>query len=286
MRPIKISRSITNRNEDSLNLYLLEIDKYPLLNSDEEVRLSRLVQMGDQQAANRLVEANLRFVVSVAKCHLCPGIALSDLVNSGNMGLIHAAGLFDPTRGFKFISFAVWWIRHFVATEIRNHLRTIRLPKSQLYDISKIRKIRDELEQLLEREPTDEEINLYANESIEKIKGLNTISSHIQSLDAPTSEEEGYSLLTELSDESSVPADHLVYKGSFSDEFVQYMSMVLPNRMQRILKWYYGLDGFEEKTLQDIASIFGITRERTRQLKDEGIHKMRRFYEEKNGYRN
>lgn len=286
MRPIKITRSITNRNEESLNLYLLEIDKYPLLNTDEEVRLSRLIQAGDKQAANKLIQANLRFVVSVAKCHLCPGIALSDLVNSGNIGLIHAAELFDPTRGFKFISFAVWWIRHFVATEIRNHLRTIRLPKSQLSDISRIRKIRDQLEQQLEREPTDEEINSYANESLGKIKDLNSISAHIQSLDAVTGQENSVSLLSELSDDSCLPADHLVYRTSFSDEFVQYMGMVLPNRIQNILKWYYGLDDFEEKTLQEIASICGLTKERTRQLKDEGIHKMRKFYEEKNGYSN
>ncbi len=280
MRPIKISSAITNRNEASVNIYLNEIDKYELLNSVEEVELIRRFKEGDMSALDKIVRCNLRFAVSVAKKHLCPGITLADLISVANIGLIEAVGRFDETRGFKFISYAVWWIRHAIYDELDQHLRMIRLPGNHLSAAAKIKKIKDELEQKLERLPTDEEIEELAGMSTAKMLDITINAQRVFSLDSVSNEEEGCSLLDKLPDENGLPADYLVTSG-IEAEIVGYLDLVIPLRERNIIKHFFGVGGYEQSVLSEIAIKMNLSKERTRQLKYKGLSKMREFLNKK-----
>lgn len=286
MRPIRIGPAITNRNEDSVNIYLNEISKYDRLTPAEEVALAIRIREGDTAAFNKLVTANLLFAVSVAKKHLCQQSTLADLINVANMGLIYAATRFDETRGFKFISYAVWWIRHFLNHDLEENLRPIRLPGSQLEIISKVKKARAVLEQKFEREPTDEEIAEFADLAMPKVRDSDHFGHQVYSLDSPDTPDGTSCLLDGLVDANALSADYLTCDDSFTTDVVMCMEALLEPRIQLILKHFFGLDGYEQKTIEDIAPLLRLGEERTRQLKYKGIRLLREYFKDRSGYRN
>ena len=274
MRQLKISKQITNRESQSLDKYLQEIGKVDLLTPDEEVILAQRIRGGDQQALERLTKANLRFVVSVAKQYQNQGLSLGDLINEGNLGLIKAAQRFDETRGFKFISYAVWWIRQSILQALAEQSRIVRLPLNRVGSLNKISKTFSELEQKFEREPSPEELaevlEISANEVVDTLK----ISGRHVSMDAPFVQGEENSLLDVLESDLEEKPDQGLINDSLRRE-VQRALSTLTQREADVVTLYFGLNGEHPMTLEEIGEKFNLTRERVRQIKEKAIRRLR-----------
>ncbi len=277
MRQLKITQSITNRKEsESLEKYFQEINKIELLSAEEEISLVKRIKDGDDKALEKLTKANLRFVVSVAKQYQNHNLSLNDLINEGNIGLVKAAHKFDETRGFKFISYAVWWIRQAVMQALSENSRIVKIPLSMSGTISKIRRAASQLEQLYEREPTDEEIADALEMTTKEITGALNSAGRQVSIDAPLNgDAEGGSLLDVLENENASKVDHnLSDKESLKVEIERTLRSLSP-REQEVIKMTFGIGGKEQMTLQEIGEYLGLTRERVRQIKEKGIRKLR-----------
>jgi RNA polymerase primary sigma factor len=276
MRQLKISKSITNRESQSIEKYLQEIGKVNLLTAEQEVQLAKRIKKGDQKALEILVNANLRFVVSVAKQYQNSSLSLNDLINEGNLGLVKAAQKFDETRGFKFISYAVWWIRQSIIQALAEQSRLIRLPLNKVGSLTKINKAFAELEQRYEREPSAEELAELLDVEIEQIQSTMGVSSWHISMDAPFDDgNESNSLIDVLENNNAATADHDVnYHGSLSIECLRALN-TLSERERDVVKMFFGI-GFENPfSLEDIGQKFELTRERVRQIKDKAINKLK-----------
>jgi RNA polymerase primary sigma factor len=274
MRQLKISKQITNRESQSLDKYLQEIGKVGLLSADEEVGLARRIKEGDQQALERLTKANLRFVVSVAKQYQNQGLSLGDLINEGNLGLIKAAQRFDETRGFKFISYAVWWIRQSILQALAEQSRIVRLPLNRVGSLNKISKTFSELEQRYEREPSPDELAEVLEITTSEVVDTLKISSRHISMDAPFAQGEENSLLDVLENDDSDTPDSKLISDSLRKE-VQRALSTLSERECDVIIYYFGLNGEHSMTLEEIGEKFGLTRERVRQIKEKAIRRLR-----------
>lgn len=275
MRQLKISKSITNRQSISLDRYLQEIGRVDLITAEEEVELARRIKEGDMLALEKLTKANLRFVVSVSKQYQNQGLSLPDLINEGNLGLIKAAQRFDETRGFKFISYAVWWIRQSILQALAEQSRIVRLPLNKIGTINKVRKTFNELEQKFEREPMEHEIAdcLEMNEVDIKASMKNT-RRHV-SMDAPVSNEEDSSNMYELmSNEDSPEPDTQLVHQSLCDE-IERLLCALPAREAEVIRMFFGLNGKTPHSLEEIGQEFGLTRERVRQIKEKAVRRLK-----------
>ncbi len=275
MRQLKITKSITNRESQSLEKYLQEIGKVDLLTPEEEVDLAKRIKQGDPVALERLTKANLRFVVSVAKQYQNQGLSLSDLINEGNLGLIKAAQRFDETRGFKFISYAVWWIRQSILQALAEQSRIVRLPLNKVGSLNKINKAFSELEQEFEREPSAEELAELLEIPTEEVETTLGVAARHVSMDAPFVEGEDNSLLDVLENSSTPKTDQeLEYRESLRREIERSLS-TLTERQASVIKLYFGIGYEHPMSLEDIGEEFGLTRERVRQIKDKAINKLR-----------
>ena len=261
-------------DEGSLDLYLKEISRYPLITRDEEARLARRIREGDQQALEKLCRSNLRFVVSVAKKYQNQGVALADLINEGNVGLIRAAHKFDETKGIKFISYAVWWIRQAILQALAEQSRIVRVPLNRAGTLHRIGRRSSALLQELGREPSAEEIALEMDIPIEEVRRTMSITQAHLSLDAPLTPGEDNKLLDYLPDDVSPPPDESAFEGALRASIQDSLDSLKP-REAKILKLYYGLDGNEAMTLEEIGSVLGITRERVRQIKEKALNRLR-----------
>ena len=275
MRQLKITKSITNRESQSLEKYLQEIGKVDLLTPEEEVDLAKRIKQGDQTALEKLTKANLRFVVSVAKQYQNQGLSLSDLINEGNLGLIKAAQRFDETRGFKFISYAVWWIRQSILQALAEQSRIVRLPLNKVGSLNKINKAFSELEQNFEREPSAEELATLLEIPTEEVETTLGVAARHVSMDAPFVDGEDNSLLDVLENIHSPKTDQdLEYTESLRTEIERSLS-TLTDRQMDVIKLYFGIGVEHPMSLEDIGDKFGLTRERVRQIKDKAINKQR-----------
>ena len=274
MRQLKISKQITNRESQSLDKYLQEIGKVDLLTPDEEVILAQKIRDGDQLSLERLTKANLRFVVSVAKQYQNQGLSLGDLINEGNLGLIKAAQRFDETRGFKFISYAVWWIRQSILQALAEQSRIVRLPLNRVGSLNKISKTFSELEQKFEREPSPEELAEVLEISTGEVVDTLKISGRHVSMDAPFVQGEENSLLDVLENDSEDKPDSGLINDSLRRE-VQRALSTLTQREADVVTLYFGLNGEHAMTLAEIGEKFNLTRERVRQIKEKAIRRLR-----------
>ena len=275
MRQLKITKSITNRESQSLEKYLQEIGKVDLLTPEEEVDLAKKIKEGDQEALERLTKANLRFVVSVAKQYQNQGLSLSDLINEGNLGLIKAAQRFDEPRGFKFISYAVWWIRQSILQALAEQSRIVRLPLNKVGSLNKINRAFSELEQEFEREPSADELAELLEIPAEEVETTLGVAARHVSMDAPFAEGEDNSLLDVLENNSTPDTDSgLEYVESLRTEIERSLS-TLTDRQCDVIKLYFGIGIEHPMSLEDIGDKFGLTRERVRQIKDKAINKLR-----------
>ncbi|MEI7596199.1 MAG: RNA polymerase sigma factor RpoD/SigA [Bacteroidota bacterium] len=274
MRQLKISKSITNRETASLDKYLQEIGREELISADEEVDLARRIRAGDQVALEKLTKANLRFVVSVAKQYQNQGLSLPDLINEGNLGLIKAASRFDETRGFKFISYAVWWIRQSVLQALAEQSRIVRLPLNQVGSINKITKEASKLEQIFNRPPTAEELADIMEMPEDKIAETLRISGRHVSMDAPLVQDEDNSLYDILSNFDSPTTDSGLITESLQREIQRSLS-TLTEKERDVINLYYGLGLNHGLTLEEIGSKFDLTRERVRQIKEKAIRRLK-----------
>jgi RNA polymerase primary sigma factor len=274
MRQLKISKQITNRESQSLDKYLQEIGKVDLVSAEVEVELARRIREGDQVALEKLTKANLRFVVSVAKQYQNNGLTLGDLINEGNLGLIKAAGRFDEKRGFKFISYAVWWIRQSIMQALAEQSRIVRLPLNRIGSLTKISKTFSDLEQKFQREPSAQEVAEVIGVTAEEVTHSLKIAGRHVSVDAPFSQGEDGSLLDVLSDvnesnpESDMMAQSLILE-------VQRSLTALTTREAEVISLYFGLNGTQAMTLEEIAHKFDLTRERVRQIKEKATRRLR-----------
>lgn len=275
MRQLKITKSITNRESQSLEKYLQEIGKVDLVSPEEEAKLARRIKQGDQSALERLTKANLRFVVSVAKQYQNQGLSLPDLINEGNLGLIKAAQRFDETRGFKFISYAVWWIRQSILQALAEQARIVRLPLNKVGLTNKIQKAFTLLEQEFEREPSAEELAEVLEMDIDEVNAsLGTSARHI-SVDTPLGEGEDNTLIDIMENQNADRAEtHIEHDESLLQEIERSMSS-LTERQKEVICYFFGLGIDHPMTLEDIGEKFNLTRERVRQIKDKAITKMR-----------
>lgn len=274
MRQLKITKSITNRESASLDKYLLEIGREELVSPEEEVELAQRIRKGDQEALEKLTRANLRFVVSVAKQYQNQGLSLPDLINEGNLGLIKAAEKFDETRGFKFISYAVWWIRQSILQALAEQSRIVRLPLNQVGSLNKINKALGRFEQENERQPSTDELAEMIDIPKDKIADTLRVSGRHVSVDAPFVEGEDNSLIDVLPNEDSPSADKGLNNESLSTEIDRALQ-VLTVREREIIKSFFGI-GCQEMTLEEIAERLDLTRERVRQIKEKAIRKLKR----------
>ncbi|HRH66978.1 MAG: RNA polymerase sigma factor RpoD/SigA [Bacteroidetes bacterium] len=274
MRQLKITKSITNRESQSLEKYLQEIGREELITAEEEVRLARKIKEGDQNALDRLTKANLRFVVSVAKQYQNQGLSLPDLINEGNLGLIKAAKRFDETRGFKFISYAVWWIRQSILQALAEQSRIVRLPLNQVGSLNKISKAYSKLEQEFEREPSPEELAKILDIPTEKIADTMRVSGKHVSMDAPFVQGEDNSLIDVLENHDSPRADNLLMNESLQKEIERSLS-TLTEREREVIKLFFGIGMQHGLTLEEIGAKFDLTRERVRQIKEKAIRRLR-----------
>ena len=273
MRQLKITKSITNRESASLDKYLQEIGREELISVSEEVELAQKIKKGDKAALEKLIKANLRFVVSVAKQYQNQGLSLPDLINEGNLGLIRAAQKFDETRGFKFISYAVWWIRQSILQALAEQSRIVRLPLNQVGSLNKITKEMARFEQENERRPSTEELAERLDMSVDKISDAIQVSGRPISVDAPFVEGEDKSLLDVLTNDDSPMADADLNKESLSKEVDRALKQ-LYDREREILKMFFGI-GCQEMTLEEIGAKFDLTRERVRQIKEKAIRRLK-----------
>jgi RNA polymerase primary sigma factor len=274
MRQLKISKSITNRETASLDKYLQDIGKEEMITPDEEVELARRIKLGDQLALEKLAKANLRFVVSVAKQYQNQGLSLPDLINEGNVGLIKAARRFDETRGFKFISYAVWWIRQAILQAIAEQSRIVRLPLNQVGSLNKIKKEISKLEQIFERPPTVAEISQSLDLPEYKVHEVLKINSNYVSMDAPiSSEDETRFVDTFVSQDSTDTDDELMQESLFKE--IQRTLSSLSDKEKDILNLYFGIGCNHELTLDEIGAKFDLTRERVRQIKERAIRRLK-----------
>jgi RNA polymerase primary sigma factor len=275
MRQLKISKQITNRESQSLDKYLQEIGKVELLTPDEEVHLAQRIKQGDQIALEKLTKANLRFVVSVAKQYQNQGLSLGDLINEGNLGLIKAAKRFDETRGFKFISYAVWWIRQSILQALAEQSRIVRLPLNRVGALNKIGKAFSKLEQEFEREPSPEEISeVLENMSEDEISDTLKISGRHVSVDAPFVQGEENRLLDVLENDAEPNPDNELINESLSKEVERALS-TLTQREAEVIRLYFGIGVEHSLTLEEIGEKFDLTRERVRQIKEKAIRRLR-----------
>lgn len=273
MRQLKITKSITNRESASLDKYLQEIGREELITVEEEVELAAKIRKGDRAALDKLTRANLRFVVSVAKQYQNQGLSLPDLINEGNLGLIKAAEKFDETRGFKFISYAVWWIRQSILQALAEQSRIVRLPLNQVGSLNKISKAFSRFEQDNERRPSVEELAEQLDMPVDKIADTMKVSGRHISVDAPFVEGEDNSLLDVLINDDSPNADRPLINESLSKEIDRALGTLTP-RESEIVKMFFGI-GCQEMTLEEIGDKFGLTRERVRQIKEKAIRRLR-----------
>lgn len=274
MRQLKISKQVTNRETPSLDKYLHEIGKVELLGADEEVEIAKRIRAGDSEALNRLIKANLRFVVSVSKQYQNQGLTLSDLIDEGNLGLIKAAMRFDETRGFKFISYAVWWIRQSILQALAEQARIVRLPLNKIGSINKINKTFSELEQKFEREPTVAEIAGVLEVAPEDVKEAIRNSGRHISMDAPLPNDEETNLYDVLTNPEALSPDRGLLTDSLRKEIERVLSTLTP-REANIIRLYYGLNGKHAHTLEEIGEEFSLTRERVRQIKEKAIKRLK-----------
>lgn len=274
MRQLKISKQITNRESQSLDKYLQEIGKVDLLTPDEEVELAKRIREGDKYALEKLTKANLRFVVSVAKQYQNQGLSLGDLINEGNLGLIKAAQRFDETRGFKFISYAVWWIRQSILQALAEQSRIVRLPLNRVGSLNKISKTFSELEQKFEREPSPEELAEVLEVTTSEVVDTLKISGRHVSMDAPFVQGEENSLLDVLENDSEESPDTGLISDSLRKEIQRALS-TLTQREADVVTLYFGLNGENALTLEEIGEKFNLTRERVRQIKEKAIRRLR-----------
>jgi RNA polymerase primary sigma factor len=274
MRQLKITKSITNRESASLDKYLQEIGREELITAEEEVVLAKKIKDGDQSALEKLTRANLRFVVSVAKQYQNQGLSLPDLINEGNLGLIKAARRFDETRGFKFISYAVWWIRQSILQALAEQSRIVRLPLNQVGSLNKINKAYSKLEQEYEREPSAEELADMLDLPIDKVSDTMKVSGRHVSMDAPFANGEESSLLDVLVNLDSPKADTGLMNESLSREIDRALS-TLTERERDVVKLFFGIGLNHGLTLEEIGDKFDLTRERVRQIKEKAIRRLR-----------
>ncbi|MFV0555083.1 MAG: RNA polymerase sigma factor RpoD/SigA [Mangrovibacterium sp.] len=274
MRQLKITHRITNKGSDSLDKYLHEVSKEELVDIALEIELAQKIHQGDTKALDKLVRSNLRFVVSVAKQYQGNGLPLPDLINEGNLGLIKAAERFDETKGFKFISYAVWWIRQSIIQAISNQGRLVRLPANKSAMVKRIKRTSSELEQELEREPSAEEIAEALDSSSELAQDLMRVAKHPLSMDAPLGDDASQNMYDTLkSDSKTQPDDDLMDK-SLHDEIMRLLSS-LDERGAEIIILYFGLNGERARSLEEIAKLLNITKERVRQLRDHSLRRLK-----------
>ena len=273
MRQLKITKSITNRESASLDKYLQEIGREELITAEEEVELAQRIKKGDERALERLTKANLRFVVSVAKQYQNQGLTLPDLINEGNIGLIKAAEKFDETRGFKFISYAVWWIRQSILQALAEQSRIIRLPLNQVGSLNRLNKAFSQFEQKYERVPTPQELAKILELPSDKVSQAIRISGKHVSVDAPFVDGEENSLLDVLSNDDAPKTDNSLMRESLNQEIERALS-TLTNREKDIIKHFFGIN-CQELSLEEIGEKFGLTRERVRQIKEKAIKRLR-----------
>ena len=274
MKQLKITKSITNRDAGTLEKYLQDIAKESLITPEEEVELAQRIKSGDQQALDRLVRANLRFVVSVAKQYQNQGLSLQDLINEGNVGLIKAAQRFDETRGFKFISYAVWWIRQSILQAVAEQARTIRLPLNQVGAVSKLKKTAAMLEQEYQRKPSTEELAKELDIPEAKVRNLMGMNMRQISTDAPLDDDEDGSFLDVYVDQDSTATDEAVENES-DNTAIQRSLNALTDKERQVLTMYYGIGTAREYSLDEIALHMGISRERTRQIRDRALKRLK-----------
>ncbi len=282
MRQLKISQQITKRESKSLEKYLQDVSKEEMITAEEEVELAIKIQTGDERALNRLVRANLRFVISVAKQYQNTGLTLEDLINEGNLGLIEAAKRYDHTKGFKFISYAVWWIRQSILKAAADNSRTIRLPHNRLGEIQKISKASNEFEQKNERTPTADELSDLTEMDVAKVEMSLKMSKKQVSIDAPMSNDDDNNSLVSVLENSDTPdpTDSLLQE-SLSQDLERTLSY-LKGMEAEVIRLFYGLGGTSEMTLEEIGNTFGLTRERIRQIKERGLRRLRRVSNQTN----
>jgi RNA polymerase primary sigma factor len=273
MRQLKITKSITNRNSDSLEKYLHDIGKEELITPEEEVELAKRIKMGDQEALEKLTKANLRFVVSVAKQYQHQGLSLPDLINEGNLGLIKAAKKFDETKGFKFISYAVWWIMQCILQALAEQSRIVRLPLNKIGALNKINRAFSQLEQTHEREPSPEEVAAILELPEGKVAGTLELSGRHLSVDAPFQDGEENSLLDVLPSHDTPTTDNKLIEESLAKEIERTLS-TLPDKESSVIRAFYGI-GTKPMSLEEIGATIGISRERTRQIKEKAIKHLR-----------
>jgi RNA polymerase primary sigma factor len=275
MRQLKITKSITNRESQSLEKYLQEIGKVELITPEEEVKLATLIKQGDQRALDRLTKANLRFVVSVAKQYQNQGLSLPDLINEGNLGLIKAAQRFDETRGFKFISYAVWWIRQSILQALAEQSRIVRLPLNKVGLTNRIQKAYSLLEQQYEREPSAEELAEVLEMDIEEVSATLGINARHVSMDSPLSEGEENTLIDVLENANAEKTDgELIHTESLKTEIDRSLK-TLTERQKEVICFFFGIGVDHPMSLEDIGERFSLTRERVRQIKDKAITKLK-----------
>ncbi|MEM1325743.1 MAG: RNA polymerase sigma factor RpoD/SigA [Bacteroidota bacterium] len=282
MRQLKITNKITSRESVALDKYLNDIGKIPLLNADDEAEMARRIRDGDQDALHRLTQANLRFVVSVAKQYQNQGLSLSDLINEGNVGLMKAARRFDETKGFKFISYAVWWIRQSILQAIVEHSRIVRLPLNKVGSYNKVNKAFSSFVQEFEREPTHEELAEILEVTPKEIANMLKGGGRHVSFDAPLSGEDGdATMLDTISSNGEMAPDIDLMEESLKGEVQQSLSILSPREIE-VLSSYYGLNGNQALTLEEIGDMYDLTRERVRQIKERAIRRLRKSYNRNN----
>lgn len=282
MRQLKITNKITARESLSLDKYLNDIGKIPMLTADEEAQLAKAIREGDNNALDRLTKANLRFVVSVAKQYQNQGLSLSDLINEGNVGLMKAAKRFDETKGFKFISYAVWWIRQSILQAIVEYSRIVRLPLNKVGSYNKVNEAFLNFVQEFEREPTNEELAELLEMTPKEINNMLKGNGRHLSFDAPLSSEDGDSTMLDVvvGDDTILPDNNLMEQ-SLKEEVQQGLSILSPREVE-VLSSYYGLNNYKSLTLEEIGDLYGLTRERVRQIKERAIRRLRKSYNRNN----
>lgn len=277
MRSLKISKSITNRESESLEKYLQEIGRVEMITPEEEVTLGRLIKEGDQKAIEKLTKANLRFVVSVAKQYQNQGLSLPDLINEGNLGLIKAAQRFDESRGFKFISYGVWWIRQSIMQALAEQSRIVRLPVNKVGLTSRISQAYSRLEQEFERPPTTEELAEILDVEMEEISATMSVAARHVSMDSPLSDGEESTLIDVLANGNAESADkQILFNDSLRLEIQRSLTLLTP-RQKEVICNFYGIGGGEPVSLEDLGTKYGLTRERVRQIKDKALKKLQTF---------